>query len=233
MNLFYTQLVKNGKAYLEEEEARHAVQVLRRRTGDRIHLIDGRGNLYEAVIEETGKKSCVARIEHTHADFGKRPYYLHLAVAPTKNISRFEWFLEKATEIGVDRITPLFCEHSERTRLRADRLERVILSAVKQSVKAYLPILDPPTSFDDFLGEELSGERYIAYIDDEVKDHLKENYHPGQDVCILIGPEGDFSPAEVQQARSAGFQAISLGPSRLRTETAAVVACHTIHLLNL
>ncbi len=235
MNLFYTTHIDEGYLLLPEEEARHAVQVLRYRQGDALHAVDGHGRYFVATVEETGKKYCRARILEEQADYGKRSFRLHLAIAPTKNISRFEWFLEKATEIGIDLITPLQCEHSERNKLRLDRLERILLAALKQSLKAYLPKLHPLTPFKKFLTNPENAAypaRFIAQAKAGAGAPLRDNYTPQQDVLILIGPEGDFSEAEITLAREQGYQAVSLGPSRLRTETAGIVACHTVNLLS-
>ena len=161
-----------------------------------------------------------------------RNYRLYLAVAPTKNMTRYEWFLEKATEFGIDRITPLICHHSERVHLRHDRLERIIIAAAKQSLSAYVPHLDEPTSFDAFINSCDAQQKFIAYVDDNHQLELKHAVTTGQDVLVLIGPEGDFSPAEIELALKAGFKAVSLGKSRLRTETAALAACMTVTLLN-
>ncbi|MCB0624332.1 MAG: 16S rRNA (uracil(1498)-N(3))-methyltransferase [Saprospiraceae bacterium] len=233
MNLFYTPHIHTGQAILAEEEARHCVQVLRHRPGDAVRVVDGRGGFYEGVLEQAGKRECVIRIEREWQEWGRRPYRLHLAVAPTKSIDRFEWFLEKAVEIGVDEISPLLCEHSERRQLRVDRLQKVALSAMKQSLKAYLPEVNELRSFSQFLRElEGDGQRFIAHCREGDKASLKDNYRPGSDVIILVGPEGDFSEEEIRQAGEAGFEPVHLGESRLRTETAGVVACHTIYLLN-
>jgi len=164
-------------------------------------------------------------------DYGIRPFRLHMAVAPTKNTARFEWFLEKATEIGVDEITPLICEHSERVQIRIDRLQKIILSAAKQSLKTYLPVLNEPVKFDDFIRLNLTGSRFVAYVEEHQPIHLKTAYQNG-DCTILIGPEGDFSKKEMEAAFKKGFNPVSLGPSRLRTETAAIVACHIINIAN-
>ncbi len=164
-------------------------------------------------------------------DYGKRPFRLHMAVAPTKNIARFEWFLEKATEIGIDEITPLICEHSERVNIRIDRLQKIILSAAKQSLKTYLPVLNEPMKFDDFIRLNLPALRFVAYVEEHQTLHLKAAYQTGN-CTVLIGPEGDFSKREMEAAFQNGFVPVSLGPSRLRTETAAIVACHTINIAN-
>ncbi len=232
MNLFYTTAIQGELAHLPEEEARHCVQVLRHREGDSIYIVDGNGGFYKATIVETGKKSCLAHIEEQQQEYGRRNFRLHLGIAPTKNISRMEWLLEKVTEMGIDAITPLLCEHSERRKLRTGRLNKILLSAMKQSLKAYLPQLNELTSFPAFLRQAEASEKYLAYLGEGVKGSLKDNYRPGNSVCILIGPEGGFSEAEAASARDAGFLAVSLGPGRLRTETAGLVACHTINLLN-
>jgi 16S rRNA (uracil1498-N3)-methyltransferase len=155
-----------------------------------------------------------------------------MAVAPTKNIDRFEWFLEKATEIGVDEITPLFCEHSEREIVKLQRLEKVLVSAMKQSLKAWLPILHPPVKFNEFVSKERKGQKFIGYCETGIESALSTIYIPGNDTVILIGPEGDFSKHEVDHATKSGFLPVSLGSSRLRTETAGIVACHSIGILN-
>jgi 16S rRNA (uracil1498-N3)-methyltransferase len=162
----------------------------------------------------------------------QRPFSLHLAVAPTKNIDRFEWFLEKATEIGITEITPVICEHSERTNLRTDRLLKVLISAMKQSLNLHLPVLNEPVRFSDFLKKDFSGQKFIGYVEEKQEILLKERYQKGSDCVILIGPEGDFSKEEIEKAKQNGFETISLGNSRLRTETAAIVATMTINLLN-
>jgi 16S rRNA (uracil1498-N3)-methyltransferase len=205
--------------------------VLRLREGDLVYLTNGYGTLFEArIIDASGRQVAIEVISRQDA-YGRRDYRLHMAVAPTKNIDRFEWFLEKATEIGVDEITPLICEHSERRQLRTDRLEKVITAAMKQSLKTYHPVLNKPESLTGFLAKPLQGSKYIAFIKAGTP-LLIQLYHKGADAIILIGPEGDFSLAEAEAAVKSGYKIISLGESRLRTETAALVACHTISLIN-
>jgi 16S rRNA (uracil1498-N3)-methyltransferase len=216
---------------LGNEESFHCIKVLRMRTGDALHLTDGAGNLYEGQLLGQDTKNCPVMLLSVLAESGKRPFRLHMAVAPTKNIARFEWFLEKATEIGVDEITPLICEHSERVQIRTDRLQKIILSAAKQSLKTYLPILHEPMKFDDFIRLNHPPSRFVAYVEEHQPLHLKTAYREG-DCTVLIGPEGDFSKKEMETAIGQGFNAVSLGPSRLRTETAAVVACHIINIVN-
>ncbi len=211
----------------------HCVRVLRKRAGDKIFVIDGKGSLFAATIEHADKKACLAKITELIKQDESRPYYLHIAIAPTKNISRFEWFLEKATEIGIDEITPILCEHSERKTIRPDRLEKILLSAAKQSLKAALPKLNDLIPIADFVkAEQPDVEKYMGWCEEETTKLLKNQYQAGKNACILIGPEGGFSPREVDMAQDNGFQTISFGESRLRTETAGLAACFTINLLN-
>jgi 16S rRNA (uracil1498-N3)-methyltransferase len=237
MNLFFSDDIRGDFAWFDEEEARHGVQVLRKKAGDQIQFVDGEGGWYEGLIEESAKWHLVVKIVSRKEEVGKKNYRLHLAVAPTKSIERFEWFLEKATEIGIDEITPLHCEHSERTKIRNDRLQKILLSAMKQSLRAYLPKLDALTDFEQFLKHLPTTNHhapiknhFIAHCRSENLPHLKSNLQPAQDVTILIGPEGDFSQREIDLATGHGFQSVSLGEARLRTETAAIVACHTVNL---
>ncbi len=230
MQLFYTPLVKNGFVYFDEEESRHLRTVLRRQPGDRLRATDGKGNFYESELTEVGKKQSVARILETHPALPERPAALHLAIAPTKQIERFEWFLEKATELGVDIITPLYCQRSERDSIRIDRLEKIVVSAMKQSLRAYLPVLNPLTPFHKFVSMATEAQKFIAWCDDQPIQHFKARVQPRLDTLVLIGPEGDFSPEEVQLALDKNFTAIGLGPARLRTETAGLLAVATYNL---
>ena len=234
MNLFYTPDITVPVYTLSEEESKHAVRVLRLKEGDHIHLIDGLGGFYKAEITDANVKRCKVKIIETQKEYSKRSFYLHIAIAPTKSIDRIEWFLEKATEIGIDEITPIECEHSERTIVKPQRLNKVLVSAIKQSVKAYLPKLNEMEDFIKFVKLPFDGEKFIAHCNTtpKNKDHLKNVYTPAKNALILIGPEGDFSPKEVEQALQNGFREISLGNSRLRTETAALVACNVINILN-
>lgn len=232
MHLFYTPHINDEICELNETESGHCVRVLRLRKGDSVVLIDGRGGFYTAIIEEPNPRRCIVKVVDKKEDFGKRNYYLHLAVAPTKSIDRFEWLLEKATEIGVDEITPLLCEHSERKHVRIDRLMKVITSSVKQSLTAYHPKLNELTSFNELLKKEFSGQKFIAHCYESDKFPVKQLLKLNAKTTILIGPEGDFSKTEVELALANGFEAISLGNSRLRTETAGVVACTAVALVN-
>lgn len=234
MQLFYTTNIQNGLAILDEDEARHTVQVLRRKVGDAMQLTDGKGNLYEGEIVELGKKTGVVGIKKTIEAYNKRPFHLHIAIAPTKNIDRFEWFLEKATEIGIDEITPLICKRSERTVVKHERLNGILISAMKQSLKTYLPKLNEAIDFQRFMKNDFSQvtNKMIAYCNDDTIRPLSIEYQKQENSVILIGPEGDFTEGEVGMAFEQYFVGVSLGKSRLRTETAGLVACHTVNLLN-
>ncbi len=233
MNLFYTIQIEGEYAYFSEEESRHCTQVLRKKVGDIINFIDGKGGMYEGRIDEASKKKCVVQIKSRDLEYHKRSNYLHIAIAPTKNIARMEWFVEKATELGIDEVTPIFCKRSERKKIRIDRLQKIALAATKQSIKAYLPKINEYCRINDFIRENSFSKKYIAYVNKENDSrHLKEVYSKNEDVCILIGPEGDFTTSEIQLALENGFEAIGLGKSRLRTETAGIAACHIINLIN-
>ena len=231
MSLFYVPALSSGNV-LSEEESQHAVKVLRLEVGDEITVVDGTGGFYNAKIINPHPKHCTFEITSTILEHGKRDYRLHIAIAPTKNIERLEWFIEKATEIGIDEITPVICRFSERKIIKAERLEKIIISASKQSVKAYFPQLNPLCTFDELIKHHEASQKFIAHCYDEDKKQLQKEILKSTDVLILIGPEGDFSKEEVQKAMSAGFIPVSLGNSRLRTETAGVVACHTVCLRN-
>ncbi len=233
MHLFYSPEITSDTFTLSQEESKHCLKVLRLNTGDTVHLTDGKGNLYQTRIIDADTKKCSLEIQEIKEEYGKRKYKIHLAVAPTKNINRYEWFLEKATEIGIDEITPIICEHSERRVIKPERLNKVIIAAMKQSLKAYLPVLNPAMSFKDFAGKNFDSEKYIAYCSDKYRDNLKDLYKKQKDSVIMIGPEGDFSEQEINTTIKSGFKPVSLGPERLRTETAALVACHTVNLINL
>lgn len=228
MQLFYAPEIEPPLHTLDEEESRHCVRVLRLGRGDGIHLTDGRGNLYRAEIVEADPRHCTVRVVETLPEFERMPYRLVMGVAPTKNPDRFEWFLEKATEVGVTRIIPLETAHSERRSFKPQRGEKVITAAMKQSLKAYRPELSPLTAFREAVAEPFEGRSLIAHCEaahsTAGKRFLPRLLQAGEAVRIFIGPEGDFSPEEIDLALAHGFEEITLGPQRLRTETAAVVA---------
>ncbi|MDR0873585.1 MAG: 16S rRNA (uracil(1498)-N(3))-methyltransferase [Prevotellaceae bacterium] len=231
MTIFYAPDIEKSP-FLPEEESQHAVKVLRMKSGDKICVIDGAGGLYEAEIALPHPKHCEVKILQKTAEYGKRNHYLHIGIAPTKNIERLEWFVEKAVEIGIDEITPIVCQHSERKVLKTERLQKIILAAAKQSLKAYLPRLNDIVTFEKLINTPFLGNKYIAHCYEEERELLQNIYTKGQSALILIGAEGDFSREEVQAALKNGFLPVSLGNSRLRTETAGVVACHTVNLIN-
>ena len=236
MQLFYCKdIIPNAFCTLDAEESRHAVRVLRLREGDELNVTDGKGNLYTCQIVEASDKACSIQsisplISHLS------PFTFHLAVAPTKNPSRMEWLVEKAVEIGVGEITLLDCDHSERSFLKTDRLEKLAISAMKQSLHTVLPEIHPAVSLRDLLSTThypLPTQKFIAHCEaDKPRTPLATALQPGQDTVVLIGPEGDFSEAEIALALECGFQPVSLGPSRLRTETAALYAVTAFNLIN-
>lgn len=232
MQLFYVPNISGAEVVLDETESKHAIRVLRLNFGSQVHIIDGNGGFYIAEITDANPKKCKFQILQTIKEFGKKDFKLHIAIAPTKNIDRFEWFLEKATEIGIDEITPLLTKHSERKIIKPERLEKILVSAIKQSLKAYLPKLNPIISFNDFIANVECENKFIAHCFEGEKTHLKNTITKRTNNFILIGPEGDFSLEEVEQAKNLGFKEISLGLARLRTETAGVVACHIVNLAN-
>jgi 16S rRNA (uracil1498-N3)-methyltransferase len=234
MQLFYTPDIDAASSiyYLNEEESKHCVRVLRLQNGDQVQLIDGKGNFYTATIADAHPKRTQLQIISVEQDFNTRNHYLHIAVAPTKNIERLEWFLEKATEIGIDEISLIICQRSERKEAKVDRLNKIITSAIKQSLKAWHPVLNEPVALSKLLSLPFDGQKFIAHCEPEDKFSLKEQIKPLDKYLILIGPEGDFTPKEIDDALKNGFKAITLGKSRLRTETAALEACFEVNFLN-
>lgn len=231
MTLFYVPNLATEHV-LPEEESLHAVKVLRLKVGDELVVVDGVGGYHIAKITLPHPKRCAFELIESQFEFGKRDYKLHIAIAPTKNMDRLEWFVEKATEIGIDEITPIICRFSERKMVKAERLEKIIVSAAKQSVKAYFPKLNPQCTFDELIKNHQATQKFIAHCYNSEKRQLKTEIVPAKDMLVLIGPEGDFSKEEVDKAIKSGYLPVSLGESRLRTETAGVVACHTVSLMN-
>lgn len=233
MQLFYTPDITQASLYnLSEEESKHCTRVLRLQQGDQITLVDGKGGFYQAEIIDPHPKRTQIKIISTKLAYGKRNYYLHIAIAPTKNIDRIEWFLEKATEIGIDEISLIQCERSERKEAKIERLNKVITSAIKQSLKAYHPLLNEMINFRHFIKQARVSQKFIAHCLPDEKKELKDQITLNGEYLILIGPEGDFSTGEITLAINNGFIPITLGTSRLRTETAALEACFEINFLN-
>lgn len=231
MNLFFEPGISQGVRFLDEAESFHAVKVLRRKRGDHIRITDGRGFFYDAVITDADIRRCTFDIEEQHE---QQPpaYSIHIAISPTKNADRIEWFVEKAVEIGVAEITLVDCDHTERRHQKTDRLEKVTLSAMKQSLKVWLPVVHPLQPLREFIPTVAADQKYIAYVDNDNPELLKNVITPGSTYVVLIGPEGDFSKEELTLAEQNGFKKVSLGPARLRTETAGIVACHILNLAN-
>ncbi len=233
MHVFYLAQPLEGSLTLSEEESKHCVQVLRLGIGDELQVINGKGSIALAEITSAHPKRCEISILSTshkkQADFS-----LHLACAPTKNIDRYEWMLEKSTEIGIEKITPIICEHSERSIIKLERLQKVVVAAMKQSLDAYLPDLEETANFDTFIKSSVNfnGQKFIAHCHPTTKKSLKQSYTQGKNALLLIGPEGDFSKAEIEMAIAHGFIPVSLSEKRLRTETAGIVGVHTIRLMN-
>ena len=231
MELFFSDDVQDSRIRLDPEESAHLVRVLRHRVGDEVAVIDGRGTLYHCVLELADARGAEVRIMREEPGFGAHPYHLTMAVCPTKNIDRYEWFVEKATEIGVDVIAPVIGERSERRVVKTERLRRIALSATKQSLKAAIPQIAEPQSVRDFIvSAPADALKLICYCFDDVERQQIQNLLPSKEIIILIGPEGDFSPEEAALARERGWIPVSLGDSRLRTETAAVVAATAVYL---
>ena len=233
MQLFYNPNINDQfKSFVfNKEESKHIVKVLRKKEGDILHVTNGLGYLFNTEIALASDSKCIVKIvSFTKQDEPK--FQLHLAVAPTKMNERYEWFLEKATEIGIQEITPIICDHSERKIIKTERFQKIIESAMKQSLNYYLPRLNEPILLKDFLKNEISGMKFIAHCEESEKKTLKSLIVPNQNTTILIGPEGDFSVKEIEIALNNKYIPISLGETRLRTETAAIVACHSIVFAN-
>jgi 16S rRNA (uracil1498-N3)-methyltransferase len=232
MHLFYSPDFTPSAPILPEEEARHCIKVMRLGTGDAIHITDGKGHLYKTQIASTDIKKCRLTIVDTQPDFGKRPYYVHLVIAPTKNADRTEWLVEKCVELGVDEISFIACERSERRVFKTDRLEKIAIAAMKQSLKAYLPFIHEVIPFKQFVEKPFHGQKFVAHLEEGRRELLQVAAEKNNTYCLLVGPEGDFSPAEIKLALEKGFLPVSLGESRLRTETAGMAGCHILNLIN-
>ncbi len=234
MQLFYNPEIDHNTQQItfDKIESRHIVKVLRKKEGDKVYITNGQGSLFVSQINIASDKKCLATIFNHQKKLKQHNYYLHVAVAPTKNIERFEWFLEKATEIGIDEITPILTQNSERKVIKKERLEKIIQSAMKQSLKYHLPKLNEITSFDKFLTENIEGKKYIAHCYDDQKQSMKDCISLDESATILIGPEGDFSTSEVAKSLDLNYMPITLGAARLRTETAALVAVQNIAFIN-
>jgi len=231
LNLFYQPDIINNTLHLTSEESRHAIKVLRYKMGDEIDIIDGKGSFYTANITDPNARKCGFEIK-TKKTAPQRSHYIHIAIAPTKNIDRIEWFIEKSVEFGVDEISLVICDNSERKIVKTDRLERKAISAMKQSIKATLPVINEPIVLKTLINSVTQEEKYIAFVDYSNPIHLMNLCSKESNYCVLIGPEGDFSEKELEMAINHDFKKVSLGNSRLRTETAGISACHILNLIN-
>jgi len=231
MPVFYASQINRKQAVFSEEESRHIIKVLRMAEGDPLEIVDGKGNYYEGLITDPDPKACQVSISNVINDYLQRNYHLHIAIAPPKSTERFEWFLEKATEIGVDEISPIICERSERNRIRHDRSQKILVAAMKQSGRAMLPKLNREIPLGDFLSRSTADIQLIAHCHTSPDHYIDYKPHRDQRWIILIGPEGDFTSDEIEDARQKTYREISLGEAIYRTETAGIIACHTISLL--
>lgn len=233
MQIFYAPDIRDNIHCLDEAESRHCIKVLRMRTGDVVQLVDGKGNLCEGYISKPDLHKCEITVNKILRDFEKRDYKLHIAISPLKNHDRFEWFIEKSVEAGIDEITPLICRNTEKPGIRVDRINSIIISAMKQSLKAYRPKLNPPALFNDFICGEYNCKKMIAHCRRNIsRSGINTDYGKGEDALILIGPEGDFTEQEVITAVERGFRSVHIGISRLRTETAGIAACLAVYFVN-
>jgi 16S rRNA (uracil1498-N3)-methyltransferase len=231
VNLFYQPLIPEGVLHLDSEESKHCVRVLRKEKGDIIRVTDGKGFFYDVRITKPDARECafevVERIEEP-----SKEYSIHIAISPTKNADRLEWFVEKTVELGIDSITFIACKNTERPFIKLERLEKVAISAMKQSLKASFPRMNDLTKFSDFVKGAKEKSKFIAHVDANNPVHLKDTAPSSTSSLVLIGPEGDFSHEELSLANAEGFKKVSLGPSRLRTETAGIASCHILNLIN-
>jgi len=233
MQIFYAPDITGDTYIMDEKESKHIIRVLRMIKGADVRLIDGAGNLYDGIISNPDQKRCIIKVTGRIKDFEKRNYRLHIAISPLKNPERFEWFIEKSVEIGIDEITPLICRNTEKPGIKTERVNNLIVSAMKQSLKAAKTVLNATCNFKDFIEMDLKGIRMIAHCDDSIeRTRISDVYSKNENAIILIGPEGDFSKEEIDFAIESKFFPVHLGPSRLRTETAGVAACHSIYFLN-
>jgi 16S rRNA (uracil1498-N3)-methyltransferase len=233
MQIFYAPDITGNTYTLDEKESKHLIRVLRMTKGADVRLIDGRGNMYVGIISDPDQNRCAIDITEKIADFEKRNYKFHIAISPLKNPERFEWFIEKSVEIGIDEITPLICRNTEKPGIKSERVKNIIISAMKQSLKATKTILNEPCNFKEFIGMKSDAICMIAHCDDSrTRRRVSDVYTKGRNAIILIGPEGDFTREEIDSAVNGEFIPVHLGTSRLRTETAGIAVCHSIYFMN-
>lgn len=233
MQLYYTNKIENNFAFLDEEEMQHVIKTLRKKIGDQVDLMDGKGSFYHCRIVEIAKRETKLQILSKREESLTWDFNIHLAIAPTKNIDRIEWMLEKAVEIGINELTPIICRHSERKQLRIDRLEKIAIAAAKQSRKSFFTKINEAQDFEKLITNATENQKYIAHCQTDNLEQLRDIFRKktSESVLILIGPEGDFSLEEIKKAESKDFRSVSLGKSRLRTETAGLLACSVFHII--
>ena len=235
MQLFFSTNIKNNVIILDKVETHHCMNVLRHSIGDDVSIVDGRGNFYKGSIFDLKNKVCFIKINETVFNFDKKTHYIHIAISPLKNHDRIEWFVEKAVEIGIDEISFIHCSRTVRKKIRINRLQRISETAIKQTIKATLPKINPLIHFNDFIENSNFNSQFICHLESKVRNDIyyyKKDVIKDKKSCILIGPEGDFDSQEIDLAIDRKFKPLSLGPSRLRTETAGIVACHLLNLIN-
>ena len=229
---FYSSQIDDDFIILPEDETIHALKVLRKKTGDIIFVVDGKGSLYETCIESENIQGSRLKILSVDKTFGQLNYYIHIGIAPPKSHDRVEWFVEKAVELGVQEISFFLAEHSERKHIKLNRIEKRAISSMKQSLQAFLPKINDIISLKDLIKICSNDEKYIGNLNEGENNHLIQSARPNKDYCMLIGPEGDFSSSELCESQEFGFKPVSLGNNRLRTETAGLAACHILNLIN-
>ena len=229
---FYSTQIYDDFIILPEDESLHVLTVVRKNIGDKLLVVDGKGGLYETCIESDNIQSCRLNIVSVDKEFGHRNYYIHIAIAPTKSHDKVEWFVEKAVEIGVQEISFILTDHSERKNIKLNRINKRAISAMKQSLKAFIPKINDIVPLRDFMTKCNNDEKYIGYLNKGKNNHLMQSATAKSDYCMLIGPEGDFSSSEINESQKFGFKPVSLGNNRLRTETAGLAACHILNLVN-
>ena len=235
MEFFYSNNINDSIIKLDSIESRHCIKVLRKKEGDNIYVVDGKGNLYKGNISAIGKKDCQVKIQKVINDYGSNDYYIHIAISPIKNHDRLEWFVEKSVEIGVDEISLIKCNRTIRHSIKLDRLHRTALTAMKQSLKAKIPKINNVQTFDDFIHNCDSKNKFICHLEQGDKSSLftfKKDIKKNKNCSIIIGPEGDFDFQEIDKAKNSNFLPVTLGDSRLRTETAGLVSCHLLNIIN-
>lgn len=229
---FHPEISETGTFTFDKTESKHCLKVLRKKTGDHLMVTDGKGFVYTCILLDENISGCTLSAESRRQGYGVRPISLHIAISPVKNPARFEWFLEKATEVGIEKITPVICTRTEKHQVKTDRYLNLMISAMKQSGRTLLPALSDPVLFDDLFISEMPSQRFVAWCGDSPRPFLPAIMEPGKDTMILIGPEGDFTPEEIATATNHGFEPVSLGSARLRTETAGIFACLAFSIKN-